>query len=347
MEDTVVAIASPPGQGAVAILRVSGPESIPIAKRIFRSKSGKFEWRPRVLLLGNIVNSDDEVIDQVLLSVFIGPASYTGEDLIEITCHGGALVTQTVLETVISAGARLAEPGEFSKRSFLNGKMDLTQAEAVMDLISAKTALALRAANSQLEGQLGIRISELKQILLSVLAHVEAYIDFPDEDIDPDVNDSIIRRLEALSASIGNLIRTAEQGRVLREGLHVVISGPPNAGKSSLLNELVGYDRAIVSDLAGTTRDTIEEMINLEGIPVRLTDTAGIREVEELIESEGVLRAKRELKRADLILAVVDATIDKKENEMIESIFTDEINQIKVFNKVDKGIHESYKELFI
>ena len=344
VEDTVVAIASPPGQGAVAILRVSGPEAIPIAKRIFRPKSGEVKWRPRVLMLGNIVNSDDEIIDQVLLSIFIGPASYTGENLIEITCHGGALVTQTVLETVILAGARLAEPGEFSKRSFLNGKMDLTQAEAVMDLISAKTALALRAANSQLEGQLGIRISELKQILLSVLAHVEAYIDFPDEDIDPDVNDSIIRRLEALSASIGNLIRTAEQGRVLREGLHVVISGPPNAGKSSLLNELVGYDRAIVSDLAGTTRDTIEEMINLEGIPVRLTDTAGIREVEELIESEGVLRAKRELKRADLILAVVDATIDKKENEMIESIFTDEINQIKVFNKVDKGIHESYKE---
>lgn len=343
MEDTIVAIASPPGQGAVAILRVSGPESIPIAKKIFRSKSAEFKWRPRVLLLGNIVNSDDEIIDQVLLSVFIGPASYTGENLIEITCHGGMLVTQAVLDAVISAGARMAEPGEFSKRSFLNGKMDLTQAEAVMDLISAKTDLALRAANSQLEGRLGIRISEFKQNLLAILAHIEAYIDFPEEDIDPDANESIIRKLTVLSESVGNLIRTAEQGRVLREGMHVVISGPPNAGKSSLLNALLGYERAIVSDLAGTTRDTIEEMINLEGIPVRLTDTAGIREVEELIESEGVLRAKRELKRADLVLAVVDATIDKKENEMIESISRDKLNHINVFNKVDIGIHDSYE----
>ena len=343
MEDTIVAIASPPGQGAVAILRVSGSESIPIAKRIFRLKNSRSKWLPRVLLLGTIVNSDDETIDQVLLSVFIGPASYTGEDLVEITCHGGMFVTQAVLDTIISTGARLADPGEFSKRSFLNGKMDLTQAEAVMDLISARTALALRAANSQLEGRLGNRISELKQSLLAILAHVEAYIDFPEEDIDPDANESIIQKLTILSESVGNLIKTAEQGRILREGLHVVISGPPNAGKSSLLNSLLGYERAIVSDLAGTTRDTIEEMINLKGIPVKLTDTAGIREVEELIESEGVLRAKRELKRADLVLTVVDATIDKKENEKIKSVSSDELNHIKVFNKADLGIHNSYK----
>lgn len=343
MEDTIVAIASPPGQGAVAILRVSGSESIPIAKRVFRPKNSQSKWLPRVLLLGTIVNSDDETIDQVLLSVFMGPASYTGENLVEITCHGGMLVTQAVLDTIISTGARLADPGEFSKRSFLNGKMDLTQAEAVMDLISARTALALRAANSQLEGRLGNRISELKQSLLAILAHVEAYIDFPEEDIDPDANESIIQKLIILSESVGNLIKTAEQGRILREGLHVVISGPPNAGKSSLLNSLLGYERAIVSDLAGTTRDTIEEMINLKGIPVRLTDTAGIREVEELIESEGVLRAKRELKRADLILTVVDATIDKKENEKIKSVSSDELNHIKVFNKADLGIHNSYK----
>lgn len=343
MEDTIVAIASPPGQGAVAILRVSGSESIPIAKRIFRLKNSRSKWLPRVLLLGTIVNSDDETIDQVLLSVFIGPASYTGEDLVEITCHGGMFVTQAVLDTIISTGARLADPGEFSKRSFLNGKMDLTQAEAVMDLISARTALALRAANSQLEGRLGNRISELKQSLLTILAHVEAYIDFPEEDINPDANESIIQKLTILSESVGNLIKTAEQGRILREGLHVVISGPPNAGKSSLLNSLLGYERAIVSDLAGTTRDTIEEMINLKGIPVKLTDTAGIREVEELIESEGVLRAKRELKRADLVLTVVDATIDKKENEKIKSVSSDELNHIKVFNKADLGIHNSYK----
>ncbi len=343
MEDTIVAIASPPGQGAVAILRVSGSESIPIAKRVFRPKNPQAKWLPRAILLGTIVNSDGEIMDQVLLSVFIGPASYTGEDIVEITCHGGALVTQAVLDTIISAGARLADPGEFSKRSFLNGKMDLTQAEAVMDLISAKTALALRAANSQLEGQLGNRISEIKQSLLANLAHIEAYIDFPEEDIDPEANESIMRNLVILSSSIGNLIKTAEQGRILREGLHVVISGPPNAGKSSLLNSLLGYERAIVSDLAGTTRDTIEEMINLKGIPVRLTDTAGIREVEESIESEGVLRAKRELNRADLVLVVVDATIDKKENETIEFTSSDELNHIKVFNKADLGIHNSYK----
>lgn len=343
MEDTIVAIASPPGQGAVAILRVSGSESIPIARKVFRPKNSQAKWLPRSLLLGTIVNSDDETMDQVLLSVFIGPASYTGEDLVEITCHGGALVTQAVLDTMISAGARLADPGEFSKRSFLNGKMDLTQAEAVMDLISARTALALKAANSQLEGQLGNRISEIKQNLLAALAHIEAYIDFPEEDIDPDAKESIIQKLAILSSGVGNLIETAEQGRILREGLHVVISGPPNAGKSSLLNSLLGYERAIVSDLAGTTRDTIEEMVNLKGIPVRLTDTAGIREVEESIESEGVFRAMRELNRADLVLIVVDATIDKKENEKIKFTSSDEINHIKVFNKADLGIHNSYK----
>ena len=342
MEDTIVAIASPPGQGAVSLIRISGIESAKIAKIVFKGNKSKLTMTPRVQQFGSIINSKKDKLDSVLMTFFQGPDSYTGEDTVEISCHGGMLVTQTVLDVIIDAGARLAEPGEFSKRSFLNGKMDLTQAEAVMDLISARTSLAMRAANSQLDGRLGEQIEGIKNDILGILAHVEAYIDFPEEDISPEAIETIIERLGDLVELIGRLIDSAEQGRILREGLLVAIAGPPNAGKSTLMNAFLGYDRAIVSDIAGTTRDTIEEMANIKGMPVRLIDTAGIREVDNLIEGEGVDRAKKVIEAADLVLLVLDGSVPIVEmNDFIQN----NSNYFVVINKNDLGIHDSFRSL--
>ena len=306
MHDTIAAIATPFGTGAVSLIRISGTGSGAIIEAIFQSVP---MLQPRVATLGTVVSPDGESIDQVLLTFFQNPASYTGEDLVEISCHGGVLVTQRVLETVLAAGARSAEPGEFTQRAFLNGKMDLTQAESVMDLIQARTDLALRAANQQLEGELGDRIRGIRQELLGVLAHIEAFIDFPDEDIDTDTTEAIAGRLRKVVEGEAQLIATAEQGRILREGVATVIAGAPNVGKSSLLNWLLGFERAIVSDVAGTTRDTIEETINLKGIPLRLIDTAGMRESDDEIEQQGMGRTEKQLADADLILELVDASV--------------------------------------
>ena len=345
MEDTIVAIASPPGQGAVSLIRISGSKSLQISEKIF--KGNKLNWAtiPRSQHFGSIVNNKQDKVDGVLITFFRGPNSYTGEDTVEISCHGGMLVTQAVLDVVIEAGARPAEPGEFSKRSFLNGKMDLTQAEAVMDLISARTSLAMRAANSQLDGRLGERVEDIKNEILNILAHVEAYIDFPEEDIAPEAIEKIIEKLINLVKSIGQLIDTAEQGRILREGLLVAIAGPPNAGKSSLMNVLLGFDRAIVSDIAGTTRDTIEEMVNIRGIPVRLIDTAGIRDVDDLIEGEGVDRAKKVIERADLVLLVLDGSEPLIEMNNFIQKNLESLDRLVVINKNDLGVHESYRSL--
>ena len=229
----------------------------------------------------------------------------------EISCHGGVLVTRRVLEALLAAGARMAEPGEFTQRAFLNGKMDLTQAEAVMDLICAQTDSALDAARQQLEGRLGEKINALRTELLDVLAHVEASIDFPEEDIDPDTTGILLARISALEAAVAALLATADQGRILREGVRTVIVGPPNVGKSSLLNRLLGFDRAIVSEAAGTTRDTIEEVINLRGLPLRLVDTAGLREPVDALEKQGVARSNAALAEAELVLEIADVTVPK------------------------------------
>lgn len=305
MHDTIAAIATPFGQGAIALIRISGDGVGEILDEIFQSIPF---LKPRFATLGTIVSASGETVDQVLLTYFKNPGSYTGQDLAEIACHGGILVTKKVLETVLAAGARLAEPGEFTQRAFLNGKMDLTQAESVMDLINARTELALRAANQQLEGQLGERIRGIRKELLGVLAHIEAFIDFPDEDIDPDTSAAIAARLHAILESEEQLIATAEQGRILREGVATVICGEPNVGKSSLLNVLLGFDRAIVSEIPGTTRDTIEETINLKGIPLRLIDTAGVRESDDAIERQGMARTEQQLQRAELVLEIVDTS---------------------------------------
>jgi tRNA modification GTPase len=255
------------------------------------------------------IREGDQVVDQVMLSVHRAPASYTGENLVEITCHGGLLVTARVLECCLRAGGRPARPGEFTERAFLNGKIDLTQAEAVIDLIRAKTDLALRSATEQLEGRLGQRIRAIQEELVSLVGNIEAGIDFPEEGIEPDNVQNLQARLNSITAAIAQLLSTAHQGRILREGIRVVIYGATNAGKSSLLNRLLGHERVIVSEAHGTTRDTIEEAVNLQGFPIRLIDTAGLRHPADHIEREGIARTERTLQQADLRLHIVDASV--------------------------------------
>ena len=311
--DTIAALSSPSGTGAVALLRVSGRTAHEIGLEVFQRKPFKLvgldSLVPRKALFGRIMDLKGDRIDDVLLTFFKGPASYTGEDTLEISCHGGLLVTQRVLERLFQAGARPAGPGEFTQRAFLNGKLDLTQAEAVMDVISAQTDRALQAAHQQLDGVLGRTILSLQQELLGITAHVEAYIDFPEEDIDPDTGHALQQRMNALLGRLTALLATADQGRLLREGVRTVLAGAPNAGKSSLLNRLLGFERAIVSAQPGTTRDTIEEVINLRGFPIRLIDTAGLRrDSADTLEEAGMARTEAQLTHADLILEIIDAS---------------------------------------
>ncbi len=283
------------------------------------------------------------VLDRALVIRFVAPVSYTGEDVVELHCHGGVLVTQKVLEALLAAGARPAEPGEFTQRAFLNGKMDLTQAEAVMDLIQAQSSLALRAANEQLEGFIGEAVSQMRQELIEVLAHVEAYIDFPEEDISPDVGEALRSRITAVREKCERLLSTSEHGRILRQGARTVICGEPNVGKSSLLNVLLGFERAIVSPVAGTTRDTIEEVVQVHGIPLRLVDTAGLRQGGDELEQFGMERTQREIERADLILEVVDGSVPADEAKRVK--LPDELagRRVLILNKADLGTHSSWK----
>src|SRR6201987_344825 len=352
IDDTIAAISTAVGEGAIAVLRVSGPEAANLVARIFRGSTAPEKMEARRSYFGEIYDATG-MIDQVLVTIFRRPQSYTGEDLFEISCHGGILVTRKILSLLLNAGARSAEPGEFTQRAFLNGKMDLTQAEAVMDLIRAQTELALRAANEQLAGHLGRELTKIQDELLTTLAHIEAYIDFPDEGISPETGKMLLDRLEETGASLARLIATADQGRILRHGLRTVIYGEPNVGKSSLLNLLLGYDRAIVSETPGTTRDTIEETINVRGIPVRLIDTAGKRSSEDSIEQEGIRRTELQLAQADLVLQVVDASsptgnererAGASENERERPMSSAERNnRILVLNKVDLGLHPDWQ----
>jgi tRNA modification GTPase len=309
--DTIAAIATPIGEGGIAVIRVSGPKALTVADKCF-APSGKSSAKPsaaatHTLHYGHIIHAG-AAVDEVMLAVLRAPRTFTREDTVEISCHGGLLTTKLVLDAVLTSGARLAEPGEFTRRAFLNGRIDLVQAEAVADLIHARTELALQAANEQLAGKLSVRINLLRDDLMRVLAHVEAHIDFPDEDISPDTQDELLRKLDGGVAFIDALLRTANEGQILRRGLRAAIIGRPNAGKSSLLNLLLGHDRAIVSPIAGTTRDTIEETANIRGIPVVFVDTAGLREAGDVIEQEGIRRSLESAARADLVLHLIDAS---------------------------------------
>ena len=323
--DTIAAVSTPPGEGAVALIRISGPGARGILEKIFSpARPGLI---PRRAAYGELKESG-EIVDQVLVTVFEAPASYTGEDVVEIGCHGGILLAAHVLELVLRQGARAADPGEFTHRAFLNGKLDLTRAEAVMDLISARTPLAMRAAAEQLQGRLGDEVAGIRADVLETVVHLEAWIDFPEEGIDPATGVLLLEKISSASSRIERLLSTAESGRVLREGVRVAIVGRPNAGKSSLLNRLLGMERAIVSPVPGTTRDTIDEAACLRGILFRLTDTAGLRETEDPVEREGVDRARRTIEQADLVLHVLDASTDFDEPSLRD-------REILVANKVD------------
>jgi tRNA modification GTPase len=338
--DTIAAISTPAGEGAIALIRMSGPQAVAIANKIFRGKETPSRFASHVQHVGEIITTAGRLIDEVVMSIHRAPASYTGEDLVEIGCHGGTLVTANVLEACLRAGARSARPGEFTERAFLNGKMDLTQAEAVIDLIRARTDLAVRSATEQLEGKLGEKIRSIRNALVDLLAQIEASIDFPDEGIEPDKDEKLRARLDSVREAISALLATADRGRILREGVRIVIYGATNAGKSSLLNRLLGYERVIVSDTHGTTRDTIEETVNLGGVPVRLLDTAGLRTSTSDIEREGIARTQRSLKQADLRLHIVDRSAPRPAH--FEQHPTDR-HEIVVLNKSDLPEHSDWK----
>ena len=337
-DDTIAAIATPLGQGGLAIIRLSGERAVPVGDAVFHPPSGNAETlanaKSHTIHYGHIVR-DGQSIDEVMVSVMRAPATFTREDIVEINCHGGMQSTKAVLDTVLGAGARLALPGEFTKRAFLHGRIDLTQAEAVADLIHARTDLALNAANEQLAGKLSQRINQLRDDTMHVLAHVEAHIDFPDEDIEPDTMDDLIQRLESAEAFIDKLLATANEGQLIRRGIRVAIVGRPNAGKSSLLNQLLGHERAIVSDIAGTTRDTISEEAQIRGFPVVFVDTAGLQETDDVVEQEGVRRSRASLGQADIVLHVLDASEPLTPDDQERLAELADLNCIVVLNKND------------
>lgn len=310
MDDTIAALATPLGEGGLAVLRVSGPQSLRLVDACFRPASSRHQ-KPSAAASHTVhygyFEHAGRVLDDVMVTVLRAPRSFTGEDTVEISCHGGVLITRLILEALLEAGARSAQPGEFTQRAFLNGRLDLAQAEAVADLIQARTELALDVARRHLAGRLSSRIGNLRDVLMLTLAHVEAHVDFPDEDITPDTGAALRRRLGEGAVMLEELLRTAPEGQLLRRGLRAAIIGRPNAGKSSLLNLLLGHDRAIVSPIAGTTRDTIEETANVRGLPVVFVDTAGLRAAANVLEEEGIRRSRAAAERAELLLHVIDA----------------------------------------
>ena len=338
LDDTIAAIATPVGEGGLAVIRISGPHALAVADGCF-APIGKASLKPsaaatHTLHFGYIIHKGQNV-DEVLLAVMRPPHTFTREEVVEITCHGGILPAKLVLDAVLEGGARLAEPGEFTRRAFLNGRIDLVQAEAVADLIHSRTELALRAANEQLAGKLSQRINQLRDEMVETLAHIEAHIDFPEEDIAPDTKDQLVARLDHAVAFMDGLLRTANEGQILRRGIRAAIVGRPNAGKSSLLNQLLGRSRAIVSPIPGTTRDTIEETANIRGLPVVFIDTAGLREARDEIEVEGVRRSRQSLEQAELVLHVLDTSQPLTE---ADRKYLDELSgkrRILVCNKTD------------
>ncbi len=304
---TIAAISTPLGEGGIGIIRVSGPDALQVLERVFVPAGRKAEWESHRVYYGHIRGTaPGEWIDEVLVTVMLAPRTYTREDTVEINCHSGLVPLRQIMAAVLREGVRLAEPGEFTKRAFLNGRIDLVQAEAVIDIIRAKTELSLRQAVGQLSGRLSGRIKAMRAELLELIAFVEAVLDFPDEEI-PEVSLSEIQdKLAAMAAEVECWLATASTGRILREGLATVIAGKPNVGKSSLLNALLRENRAIVTEIPGTTRDLIEESYNLGGIPLKIIDTAGIRHAADAVEQIGVERARESIRRADLVLFVLD-----------------------------------------
>ncbi|MFC1623712.1 tRNA uridine-5-carboxymethylaminomethyl(34) synthesis GTPase MnmE [Candidatus Omnitrophota bacterium] len=339
LDDTIAAVSTPVGEGGIGIVRLSGKESLKIADKIFVSKNGKKPsgFKTYTVHYGHIIDRRQNVVDEVILTVMRAPKSYTKEDVVEINCHNGIVPLRKILDLVLMNGARLAEPGEFTKRAFLNGRIDILQAESVLDIIKAKTDLSLKEAVNNLEGLFSKKIGYIKDELVDILAHLEASIDFSEEeDVDTVRRKDILNRLKGIKKEIEKLIKTAREGKILRQGIKTVICGGPNVGKSSLMNALLKQSRSIVTHIPGTTRDTVEEIINIKGIPIVLIDTAGIKMTSHPVEKEGVRRSHFSIEKSDLILLVLDHGRKLKKNDMdtMHNI-KNRSNVIVVINKKD------------
>ena len=326
--DTIAAIATPPGNGGVGIIRISGSLVTAISQQLIHKV-----LQPRQAIYSAFFDADDSIIDSGISLYFPAPASYTGEDILELQGHGGSVVLDMLLRRVLALGARLANPGEFTERAFLNNKMDLAQAEAVADLIESSTEQSARSAQKSMQGVFSAQINELVEELTELRIYVEAAIDFVDEEIDFLTDGVVENRIQRLLEKILKIHKTAQQGRLLRDGMTVVLAGKPNAGKSSLLNALAGHEAAIVTDIAGTTRDVLRERIQLDGMPLHIIDTAGLRESDNAIEKEGIRRAHQEIQKADLILLLID--VNEPETEDLLTSLPKNIKIIKVYNKID------------
>lgn len=332
--DTIAAIGTALSNSGISIIRISGKDSLNIIRKIFVSNS---KIMPNNIIYGKIVENG-KVVDTVLVSYFKNPKSYTGEDVCEINCHGGVQITREILQLVLENGARLAEPGEFSKRAFLNGKMDLTKAEAVINLINSKNTTQARIAANNLEGDLYKKIKEVREELIELMAHIEVSVDYPEYDYDEVENDNVISLLNKKIVEIDNILSTYEQGKYIKDGVNVVILGKPNVGKSSLLNTLSRSQKAIVTEIPGTTRDVIEERINIGNIILNLSDTAGIRKTDDFVEKIGVKRSIEKIDEADLVIYLlnVESDIDDEDKEILSKIQNKGIKLITVINKIDK-----------
>jgi len=337
--DTIAAIATPPGSGGIGIIRISGSDAKNILNSVFRQKSGKKNERfeDRYLYYGTAIDSSANTIDECMAVYMKSPKSYTREDVVEIHCHGGMIPLKTILDEIIKGGARLAQPGEFTKRAFLNGRIDLAQAEAVMDMISATSRQAAEMSALQMEGRLGEYVNVLKERLLDISAEIEASVDYPDEVSDEGSRDLLMVSINEVIAKTEELLKSYDYGRILNQGLKVSITGKPNVGKSSLLNALLKSNRAIVTPIPGTTRDVIEEMLNIKGVPVKISDAAGIRKTSDIVESIGIEKAKKSIDEADVVIMVCDASlpIDSEDKEIMDVLADKRV--IYVLNKIDLG----------
>lgn len=338
MLDTIAAISTAVGEAGIGIVRLSGKNAIDIGNSVFKGIKDKelIETSNRRLTYGHIIDHDNnQIIDEVLIAYMKEPYTYTKENMVEIYCHGGIIPVKKTLELLLKKGARLAEPGEFTKRAFLNGRLDLSQAEAVIDIIKSKTDKSFQVSLNQLEGSLSSQIKGIRNILLSMIAHIEVSIDFPDEDVEDITYEELERDAYKVKSNIEKLLSTADRGKILRDGINTVILGKPNVGKSSLLNAILRENRAIVTDIPGTTRDIIEEFINIDGIPLKIIDTAGIRETDDIVEKIGVDRAKESLENADLLIAVFDASRDLTKEDMDIIELSNSKKSIIILNKTD------------